>query len=98
MSMGLFEKYKFPEMYTSTELNQATQQMIEACKKHQKTPGVFLFGTDRVGEFLNKGFPFVSIGNDLHHVLTQSAAHVNKLEEITSKNKNAWKRNPTALL
>jgi 4-hydroxy-2-oxoheptanedioate aldolase len=97
MSMGLFEKYKFPDMYTSTELNEATQQLLAACKKYNKTPGVFLFGTDRVEEFLNKGFPFVSIGNDLHHILTQSAAHVNKLEQVTSGHKKPWKRNPTAL-
>jgi 4-hydroxy-2-oxoheptanedioate aldolase len=97
MSMGLYEKYEFPHMYTSPELNEATQKMIEACKKHGKTPGLFLFGTDRVQEFYEKGFPFISIGNDLHHVLTQSAAHVNKLEEITKNNKKPWKRNPTAL-
>lgn len=97
MSMGLYEKYEFPKMYTSPELNQATQSMVDACKKHQKTPGVFLFGTDRVGEFLDKGFPFISIGNDLHHVLTQSAGHVGKLEEIAKTHKKQWKRNPTAL-
>ncbi len=54
MSMGLYEKYVFPEMYTSPELNEATQKMIDACKKYQKTPGVFLFGTDRVGVFVDK--------------------------------------------
>jgi 4-hydroxy-2-oxoheptanedioate aldolase len=97
MSMGLYEKYEFPHMYTSTELNEATQKMIDSCKKYNKTPGVFLFGTDRVGEFLEKGFPFVSVGNDLHHVLTQTATHVKKLEEISSNSKNVWKRNPTAL-
>lgn len=98
MSMGLFEKYKFPDMYTSKELNDATQKLINSCKKHDKTPGVFLFGTDRVGEFLDKGFPFISVGNDLHHVLTQTGAHVSKLEEIGQKHKKAWKRNPTSLL
>jgi 4-hydroxy-2-oxoheptanedioate aldolase len=97
MSMGLYEKYVFPQMYTSPELNEATQKMIDACKKYGKTPGVFLFGTDRVSEFLDKGFPFVSIGNDLHHVLTQSASHVGKLESITQDRKQSWKRKPTAL-
>ena len=97
MSMGLYEKYVFPEMYTSPELNEATQKLINACKKHKKIPGVFLFGTDRVAEFLNLGFPFVSIGNDLHHVLTQNAAHINKLEEIAEKVNKSWKRQHTAL-
>lgn len=97
MSMGLYEKYEFPKMYTSPELNDATKKMVDACKKYNKTHGVFLFGTDRVGEFLDKDFPFISIGNDLHHVLTQSGAHVNKLEEIAKNYKKTWKRNPTAL-
>jgi hypothetical protein len=29
--------------------------------------------TARVGEFLDKGFSFISVGNDLHHTLTQAA-------------------------
>jgi 4-hydroxy-2-oxoheptanedioate aldolase len=90
MSMGLYEKYQFPLMYTSPELNEATQKLINACKKNNVTPGVFLFGTDRVKEFLDLGFPFVSIGNDLHHVLTQSTAHVSNLETITKETKTAW--------
>src|SRR5579863_7646284 len=28
MSMGLYEKYKFPDMYTSPELNDATQKLV----------------------------------------------------------------------
>src|SRR3954447_2724612 len=75
MSMGLFEKYKFPDMYTSPELNDATEKLKAACKKNNLILGVFLFGTSRVGEFLEKGFPFFSVGNDLHHLLTQSAAY-----------------------
>jgi 4-hydroxy-2-oxoheptanedioate aldolase len=90
MSMGLYEKYVFPEMYFSPELNQATEDLVQTCKKYNKTPGVFLFGTDRVSEFLKKGFPFVSIGNDLHHILTQSTAHIKNLEEISSKEDKAW--------
>jgi 4-hydroxy-2-oxoheptanedioate aldolase len=98
MSMGLFEKYVFPEMYFSKELNDATSRLLKACEKNNVVPGIFLFGTDRVEEFLNKGFNFVSIGNDLHHVLTQNSAHVKKLEEITSSRKQKWTRNPSSLL
>jgi 4-hydroxy-2-oxoheptanedioate aldolase len=87
MSMGLYEKYQFPLMYTSPELNEATQKLIDACKKNKVIPGVFLFGTDRVAEFLKLGFPFISIGNDLHHVMTQSGAHLAKVNEIVSAEK-----------
>src|SRR6202008_3785846 len=60
MSMGLFEKYKFPDMYTSPELNDATAKLKAAAAKNNIILGIFLFGTARVGEFLEKGFRFVS--------------------------------------
>jgi 4-hydroxy-2-oxoheptanedioate aldolase len=97
MSMGLYEKYTFPHMYTSDELNKATQQLVDACHKNKVILGIFLFGTDRVGEFLEKGFRFVAIGNDLHHVLTQTATHVKALEHIAGEKKTEWKRTPTSL-
>jgi 4-hydroxy-2-oxoheptanedioate aldolase len=98
MSMGLYEKYKFPDMYTSPELMDATNKLVNAARKNNVILGLFLFGVSRVGEFLEKGFPFVSIGNDLHHVLTQSGAYVNDLEKIAKeKSKMGWTRRPTAL-
>jgi hypothetical protein len=57
--------------------------------------GVFLFGTSRVGEFLEKGFPFQSVGNDLHHILTQAGAYVKDVEGIS---KGAWKKRPSSLV
>ena len=98
MSMGLYEKYKFPDMYTSPELADATNKMINAARKNNKILGLFLFGTSRVGEFLEKGYPFISIGNDLHHVLTQAGSYVNEMEKIAKeKSKSGWTRRPTAL-
>ena len=44
-----------------------------------KILGLFLFGTERVQEFLDKGFTFISLGNDLHHGLTQGCAHLGAL-------------------
>lgn len=97
MSMGLFEKYKFPDMYTSPELQKATQTLIDEARKNNVILGLFLFGTSRVAEFLEKGFTFISIGNDLHHMLTQASAHVGDLEKITGEKGKDWKRRPTAL-
>jgi 4-hydroxy-2-oxoheptanedioate aldolase len=97
MSMGLFEKYKFPDMYTSPELGAATQKLIDNARKNSVILGLFLFGTARVGEFLEKGFTFISVGNDLHHVLTQTGAYVNDLESIAKAKGKSWKRRPTAL-
>ena len=40
---------------------------------------MFQFGTDRVQEFLEKDFNFISVGNDLHHLLTQNFGHIDGL-------------------
>src|SRR5947208_5538197 len=48
MSMGLFEKYEFPLMYTSPELNAATQSLIEAARKNNVILGLFIFRTSRL--------------------------------------------------
>src|SRR5919107_3694650 len=93
--MGLFEKYEFPHMYTSTELGGATQALVEHARKNNVILGVFLFGTSRVGEFLEKGFTFISVGNDLHHVLTQATAYVKDMEEIGKTKGKSWARRPT---
>jgi len=98
MSMGLFETYEFPKMYFSPELKAATDKMIAAAKKNNKILGLFLFGTDRVAEFVQKGFVFISIGNDLHHILTQAQTHMAKLKEIVASEKKTWTPRPSAFL
>jgi 4-hydroxy-2-oxoheptanedioate aldolase len=98
MSMGLFEKYKFPDMYTSPELTAATDKLRAAAKKNNVILGLFLFGTARVGEFLEKGFPLISLGNDLHHMLTQAAAYVKDVESISKDKSKAWVRRDTSLM
>lgn len=98
MSMGLFEKYEFPHMYTSPELGDATQALISAANKNNVALGVFLFGTSRVGEFLDKGFTLISLGNDLHHILTQTGAYVQDVEGIAKEKGKTWARRPGALL
>src|SRR5580698_8768547 len=85
MSMGLYEKYKFPDMYFSPELAEATDKLRAAAKKNNVILGLFLLGTSRVGEFLDKGFPFISLGNDLHHVLTQAGAYVKDVEGLAKE-------------
>ena len=97
MSMGLYEKYKFPDMYTSPELGDATAKLVAAARKRDIILGLFLFGTTRVAEFLDKGFRFISVGNDLHHVLTQSAAYVKDVEAI-GQGGAGWQRRPSSLI
>jgi len=98
MSMGLFEKYKFPDMYTSPELTGATDKLRAAAKKNNVILGLFLFGTARVSEFLEKGFPLISLGNDLHHMLTQASAYVKDVEGVTKEKGKPWTRRDTSLM
>jgi 4-hydroxy-2-oxoheptanedioate aldolase len=98
MSMGLFEKYKFPDMYTSPELGAATEKLISEARKNNVILGLFLFGTARVGEFLDKGFTFISLGNDLHHVLTQTGAYMKDVAGIAKDKSKKWQPRPSALL
>ncbi len=97
MSMGLYNKYEFPHMYTSPELDAATKKLIEHARKNNVILGLFLFGTPRVGEFLEKGFTFFSLGNDLHHLVTQVGTYVNDVEKVSQEKGKPWKRRPTAL-
>lgn len=98
MSMGLFEIYKFPDMYFSPELQAATDKLRAAAKRNNVILGLFLFGTSRVGEFLEKGFTFISVGNDLHHILTQAGTYVKDVESVSKEKGKAWTRRPSALL
>jgi 4-hydroxy-2-oxoheptanedioate aldolase len=97
MSMGLYEKYEFPLMYTSPELGAATEKLIAEARRNKVILGIFLFGTARVGEFLDKGFTFISLGNDLHHILTQAGAYVKDVEGIAKDKNHKWERRATAL-
>jgi 4-hydroxy-2-oxoheptanedioate aldolase len=85
-------------MYTSPELQAATDKLVEHARKNDVILGVFLFGTTRVGEFLDKGFTFVSVGNDLHHVLTQATTYVKEIESIAQGKRKTWSRAATSLV
>src|SRR5499427_8381993 len=39
MSMGLYEKYTFPHMYTSPELNAATQNLVQEARRNKAKTG-----------------------------------------------------------
>ena len=55
MSMGLYEKYEFPHMYTSPELQAATDKLRAAAKSNNVILGLFLFGTVARGRVPGEG-------------------------------------------
>jgi len=82
------KKYEFPHMYTSPELNAATQSLVNAAKKNNIILGLFLFGTARVGEISRQRIHLHQHRNDLHHVLTQAGTYVVDVERIAKKKAN----------
>jgi len=86
------------DMYTSPELGDATNKLVAAARKNNVILGIFLFGTSRVAEFLGKGFRFFSVGNDLHHILTQAAAYVKDVESVSVGGAPAWMHRSSALI
>jgi len=98
MSMGLYEKYTFPDMYSCPEMNEAIDKLLAACKKYNKIAGIFLFGTDGVEEHLKKGFNFISVGNDLHHILTANTQFVKKVKELTESTGHKWVGQESSLI
>ena len=58
MSMGLYEKYRFPDMYTSPELGAATDKLRRAAKRNNVILGLFLFGTAPRRRILGERLPF----------------------------------------
>jgi 4-hydroxy-2-oxoheptanedioate aldolase len=85
-------------MYTSPELGVATDKLIAEARKNKLILGLFLFGTARVGEFLDKGFTFISLGNDLHHVLTQAGAYMKDVTSTAKEKSKHWQPRPSALV
>ena len=69
-------------------------KLIDEARKNNVILGLFLFGTARVGEFLDKGFTFISLGNDLHHVLTQTGAYMKDVTGIAKDKSKNWKPAP----
>jgi 2-keto-3-deoxy-L-rhamnonate aldolase RhmA len=80
------------------ELGDATNKLIAAARTHGVILGIFLFGTSRVAEFLGKGFRFFSVGNDLHHILTQPGAYVKDVEGISVDGAAPWTHRSSALI
>jgi len=55
---------------------------------------LFLFGTARVGEFLDK-VSRSSASATIAHILTQATAYVKEVEAISKRRASNWTRRPT---
>ncbi|WP_426577772.1 HpcH/HpaI aldolase family protein [Xenorhabdus stockiae] len=49
----------------SPEMEQAFECVLEACRKHGKTPGIFANSVELARRYASQGFRFIAVGNDL---------------------------------
>ena len=55
-------------------------------------------GGDPLSWVFAVGLSVFSVGNDLHHVLTQAGAYVKDVEAVSKEKGRAWQRRASALL
>lgn len=79
VSLKLHEKYGL-DFVGSEEMEAAISKVVAAAKANNLILGGFTFGTD-VQYFLNKGFRFLSIGNDLSNLVAKFQQNADELRE-----------------
>jgi hypothetical protein len=94
MSMGLYEKYKFPDMYIA-ELNDATDKLRLPREKEQHHSRRFPVRNGASWRVSRRGFPFISIGND-HHILSQ-ATWIGDMERVSKEAGKALGSTPNGI-
>ncbi len=50
---------------TGEKMDEARQKVLKACAKHNKIPGIFAYSIDLAKSYLEEGFLFIAIGNDI---------------------------------
>jgi len=58
---------------------------LSPSRKKQRHPRAYFSSAPRVSRVSRQRFTFISIGNDLHHVLTQAGEYVNNVEGIAKQ-------------
>ncbi|MGH8684076.1 MAG: HpcH/HpaI aldolase family protein [Nitrosospira sp.] len=70
-----------PGEVTGPLMDEARARILRAAKAHGKIPGIFAYSADLARVYLNEGFSFVAIGNDLRLLRLGIAA---ELRQVTS--------------
>lgn len=64
---------------TGDSMNEARKKVLDACKKNNKTPGIFAYSIELANEYIEEGFKFIAIGNDIKLLKQGMADSLNKL-------------------
>lgn len=53
---------------TGKRMDDARRRVLEACRQHGKIPGIFAHSVESASQYLEEGFRFVAIGNDIKYL------------------------------
>lgn len=91
LSLGIFEKYQLAEAFQQKEMVEAMNEIVGLCKKHDKIPGTFMFGTGELETHLEQGFKFIALGNENHHVLNSATQFLNESVKQAKSTGHEWR-------
>lgn len=70
-----------PGQVEGPAMEAAIEQVVTACKKHGKVPGIFAYTTDLAVRYAAQGFRFIAIGNDLKLLAGALEAQLQSIEQ-----------------
>lgn len=77
MEMGI------PGDYNNSKVKEAYRKVIEACKKHGKTPGMGgVYNEELMSEYIGMGMKFILSGSDLSFMMQSAFQRSNKLRSF----------------
>ena len=77
MEMGI------PGDYSNAKVKDAYSEVIKACKKHEKTPGMGgVYNEELMSEYINMGMKFILSGSDLSFMMQSALQRSNKLRSF----------------
>jgi len=62
-----------------TLMNNARKKLIEVCKTYGKIPGIFAHSAESSKDYINEGFKFIAIGNDIKFMNDGIADNLKKI-------------------
>ena len=76
MEMGI------PGDYNNPKVKEAYRKVIEACKKHGKTPMGGVYNEELMSEYIGMGMKFILSGSDLSFMMQSASQRSNKLRSF----------------
>jgi len=60
-------------------IDEARQKVVAACRKYNKIPGIYAHSIDVINQYIEEGFTFIAIGNEIKFISQGLADSLNKI-------------------